>query len=537
LTVTGGAQIFATSTDVYFGGTGVDLATADTKDTITRLHLADGTTSIVATVPGMLTGLVGDSAGVYATTGAPGVSQSGGYVAATGVVQILPGPVTTLGPPGLAGTLSENSDTVYLNDTNREYRSLAEAVAGGPPLVVSSSALAQGGVVYFAEQGYLLARPATPPPADPSAPDAGDPPVRRLRVTGADPNTAAHGIATIGSSEFAVLVAVAGSSGSIPGAPSLSPGYALATYTRDGKFLSVEQGASSNVYPEPRLVSAPTGNLEVVGDGTIVAYAPSLGAPIQVKAVDADALAYGATGDTLAAAPRFIGSRGYYTSVERLSASLDPVSRWPLTYGANVFYGGFGVRDSVTVTGGFVDPTVSGQFPAVAPVPYGWIGAYEPDGPPLWVHAISGAASTGLATDGAGVTYLAAGADGAFDVGRGVESVPVPGQNAMLVVKYGPDGTVLWLHALSRTDGLQVALGPGGALTVAGYGVPDFSALSPSAAPVNGGFVATFDGAGTLKWMQRTGGAGVDCIAVYPDGNTLTLEQRAGGMYVVERGP
>lgn len=141
---------------------------------------------------------------------------------------------------------------------------------------------------------------------------------------------------------------------------------------------------------------------------------------------------------------------------------------------------------------------------------------YGSDGALLWARAATGAGvDTGyeVAVDDEGNSYLA----GAFvsDLTFGVETREAGGEGDGYVAKYGPGGSVIWVHTLAGEGSNlieDVAVGAGGDIYVAGS-LQATAVLGGQALRSAGGrdlVTARYAPDGSLRWAWSLGGSGDD---------------------------
>lgn len=91
----------------------------------------------------------------------------------------------------------------------------------------------------------------------------------------------------------------------------------------------------------------------------------------------------------------------------------------------------------------------------------GFIVRYDPDGEVLWAHVIGGAgqdAPTDVASDAEGNAYVVGWGEGTFPLdGRGTEFRGGEGQSG-LIVSYDPEGNVRWSHAVSSPNRILIGV-------------------------------------------------------------------------------
>jgi hypothetical protein len=181
------------------------------------------------------------------------------------------------------------------------------------------------------------------------------------------------------------------------------------------------------------------------------------------------------------------------------------------------------------------------QFPAAPGGPplapaFGFAGAFR---------AGSGDGETGSAVevDPTGNLFLAGSFSGAFDVspGSGVPPLTSAGDTDAFVVRYSPQGSLLWSVAIggAATDGADsIAIDGNGDLYVTGSFSGAATIRAGQALPVtltsagaSDAFLVKLNGAdGTVRWARQIGGAGSD------GGGGVALDG-SGASYLASHGP
>lgn len=140
-----------------------------------------------------------------------------------------------------------------------------------------------------------------------------------------------------------------------------------------------------------------------------------------------------------------------------------------------------------------------------------------PSGRVLWVRTLGGlAADSGneICADGRDNVLVTGSAEGQLKVGSTV--LPYAGGRDSFVVKYSPEGELLWARVMGGPADDQargIATDPAGDVLVAGEfrGTMRLEQVSLTAAgPGRDVFVASYDAQGALRWARRFGAAGED---------------------------
>ncbi|HLT45753.1 MAG TPA: SBBP repeat-containing protein [Rubricoccaceae bacterium] len=141
---------------------------------------------------------------------------------------------------------------------------------------------------------------------------------------------------------------------------------------------------------------------------------------------------------------------------------------------------------------------------------------YDPEGAVLWArHGGSDGSdqAEGIAVDAAGNAYVTGQFEGTATFGT--FSLTSVGSTDVFVVKYSPAGDVLWARrggGVNGEHGTRVALGADGAAYVAGAfnGVATFGSTVLTSAGSTDVFVVKYDPDGDVLWARRGGGAEAD---------------------------
>ena len=155
-----------------------------------------------------------------------------------------------------------------------------------------------------------------------------------------------------------------------------------------------------------------------------------------------------------------------------------------------------------------------------------FLARYLPDGTLDWVQRAGGTETDwgfGVAVDASGAATVTGHFAGAATFGTGDDAVTVTsaGLADVFLARYLPDGTLDWVRHAGGTGfvvGWAVAVEGSGAATVTGYffGAATFGTGSDAVTVTSDGsssievFVARYRSDGTVDWVQRAGGTGVD---------------------------
>jgi gliding motility-associated-like protein len=211
-------------------------------------------------------------------------------------------------------------------------------------------------------------------------------------------------------------------------------------------------------------------------------------------------------------------------------AGIDAILKITTDLNSNVLITGWFNGPSVDFDPGPGVAAVSGICcGSVATTGNGFIAKYSPTGAYQWAKKLGGPLvynySQGVTTDGAGNIYVG----GVFRTSMIVSpsiTLYESSQGTAYVVKYAPDGTVIWAHNFGGgTDGQTRAIRVvGDRLYLCGFYsyTADFypwgSHYYLTASGYGDMFVARWDTAGNFKWVRGiTGSGGDDCNALILD--------------------
>ena len=140
---------------------------------------------------------------------------------------------------------------------------------------------------------------------------------------------------------------------------------------------------------------------------------------------------------------------------------------------------------------------------------------YDPAGNPVWARragGISTDSAKAVAVDSSGNVYVAGDFSGTASFGTNVFTSS--GTEDMFLLKYDPAGNLLWARkggGSGHDFGLGLAAGSNYCYVAGTYqNVAAFSGTNVSTAGGYDIFIAKYDGAGNLLWIQSAGGAGND---------------------------
>lgn len=160
-----------------------------------------------------------------------------------------------------------------------------------------------------------------------------------------------------------------------------------------------------------------------------------------------------------------------------------------------------------------------------------YIAKYDASGNLLWVKSAGGTANDrGLSVDvdTSGNTYVTGIC--ASTATFGSTTVTAAGGSDIVVAKYNSMGDVLWVNtaggAFSDDYGYGVAVSASGSVYIAGRfeGTIAFGATNIISAGGQDVFIAKYSNSGSLSWVKRAGGAGLDfasAIALDANGNPV----------------
>jgi len=156
--------------------------------------------------------------------------------------------------------------------------------------------------------------------------------------------------------------------------------------------------------------------------------------------------------------------------------------------------------------------------------PDGFVAKYTADGQQLWVRNISGPAedlARGVTTDYLGNIYVTGHfTDSAYFLLNAVDTVHLisEGGKDVFMVKYAPDGTLLWAHRAggpADDTGADLIWHENGKLLISGgfQGRATFANISMLATGLTDVFLLCMDGDGHSHWVRRGGGPQHDVAA------------------------
>ena len=156
--------------------------------------------------------------------------------------------------------------------------------------------------------------------------------------------------------------------------------------------------------------------------------------------------------------------------------------------------------------GNFHGTLTLGSNSLVSPGNYdGFVAKYTPSGAVAWVRHLDGSASEtvvgGLAVDNSGNSYVTG---YYFNGTMVIGSTTLTGGGGFLV-KYDPQGTVLWVRGAGQVYG-GIACTAAGEVVVLGSfrGTQVFGSTTLTSAPqASSGFLAKYDAQGTAQWAQQ----------------------------------
>ena len=160
-----------------------------------------------------------------------------------------------------------------------------------------------------------------------------------------------------------------------------------------------------------------------------------------------------------------------------------------------------------------------------------FIVKYDPIGNVVWAKQAGGNnmdEGYGIVSDSLGNIYVV----GSFDGTALFDNVELTGsgKESMFIVKYDPDGNVIWAKSYAGTDtvnGLDIVLDYLGNIYVTGYfsGSVSFGSTTLSSSGSVDIFVAKYDSDGNVIWAKQAGGSKSE------KGNSIVLDS-LGNIYV-----
>ncbi len=194
----------------------------------------------------------------------------------------------------------------------------------------------------------------------------------------------------------------------------------------------------------------------------------------------------------------------------------------------------------IIVTGYFQD---TATFGALTLTSIGFkdifVAKYDANGNALWVTQGQGDAEDegmGVATDADGNIFVT----GAFfeQITFGATTLTGNGSYDVFIVKYDPDGNVLWALSQGGTSldrGFAIATDADGNIAVTGHfqETAQFGTASFTSDGVYDLFVASYDADGNFRWANKAGGAFVDegnAIAIDTGGHTVITGKFSGAV-------
>ncbi|HEY3477130.1 MAG TPA: SBBP repeat-containing protein, partial [Anaerolineales bacterium] len=168
-----------------------------------------------------------------------------------------------------------------------------------------------------------------------------------------------------------------------------------------------------------------------------------------------------------------------------------------------------------------------------------FLNKWDTNGTPIWARFVAGAAhdaNHGVALDGAGNVYVAGAYSDMveFDPGNSAGNLTSEGLTDIFVIKYDPDGSVIWVKGLGGTSsdgGYGITADESGNVYVTGIYVDtvDFDPGGGVSTLTSAGFADVFilklDSDGNFFWAKSMGGPGSDYsfdVAVDGNGNVFT---------------
>ena len=294
-----------------------------------------------------------------------------------------------------------------------------------------------------------------------------------------------------------------------------------ARYTSAGTLIGAGRAGGSGLDYAFATCSDPASGQTVAG--YTQSYSIGLGGGITLNPTgapqDALVIKYASSG-TVGFAQR-ISSSGGNESVTGTAADAQGNTYLTGTFTNNIRFG-----NTLLTTG------VSGQRQG------GFVVKYSPTGAVLWTRQLGNAAGSGLGLDAAGNLYVAGSFLGALTLGSTtLTSTGGSSDDDIFLVKYDPQGTVLWARSAGGTgsDGAAaVAVNAAGQVAVGGSsGSATLTFGNQTTVPVGtntfSAFVARYDAAGTAQWARAFAGTGSNS---YPFVEGLAVDA-AGGVGIV----
>jgi hypothetical protein len=157
-----------------------------------------------------------------------------------------------------------------------------------------------------------------------------------------------------------------------------------------------------------------------------------------------------------------------------------------------------------------------------------FVAKYNSAGTVQWVQSAGGTSSDigqGIALDASGNVYITGAYQGMATFSTTTKTSA--GSYDIFVAKYNSAGTVQWVQSAGGTGsdfGFALALDASGNVYITGYyaGTATFGTTSKTSAGSSDIFVAKYNSAGTVQWVQSAGGTGSDfgfAIALDASGN------------------
>lgn len=209
------------------------------------------------------------------------------------------------------------------------------------------------------------------------------------------------------------------------------------------------------------------------------------------------------------------------------------------TYGGNEYLNGTAVdaQGNTYVTGTFVNNIRLGSVTLTTGASSqrrdGFVVKYSPTGAVLWTRQFSNCYSGGLGVDAAGNLYVAGSFTGSLTLGSTtLSSTGGSTDSDAFLVKYDPQGTVLWARSGGGTDydGIGiVAVNAAGQVALGGNsyspGLAFGGQTASVAANTNSAFVVRYDATGNTQWVRAFAGTG---SSSYPYIDALAVDAAGG---------